>query len=234
MGDRAFAPSTRLLERIGNGTKNEEDELNRKAFIPISALLGALLLALVAAMTPFVAERNVAHAQTAASITVGGERIAIGTEFEYTGPRVSSGTSHISVSAGAGPGSRVHSIRYASDITASTSVGAVAAADFATLPGTAVSGGSVPLRANESTDIGVVMATGTGDSMTGTIYVVTVTRVSSTANDDANLSALSISSLPAVSLWCRTLIPTLRATRFSCHTMWTTAEMMAATRSPYL
>ena len=55
--------------------------MNKKAFIPISALLGALLLALVAAMTPFVAERNVAHAQTAASIPVGGERITIGTEF---------------------------------------------------------------------------------------------------------------------------------------------------------
>ena len=37
--------------------------MNKKAFIPISALLGALLLALVAAMTPFVAERNLAYAQ---------------------------------------------------------------------------------------------------------------------------------------------------------------------------
>ena len=36
----------------------------RKAFIPITALLGALLLALVATMTPFVAERHVAYAQS--------------------------------------------------------------------------------------------------------------------------------------------------------------------------
>ena len=35
----------------------------RKAFIPITALMAALLLALVAAMTPFVVERDVAHAQ---------------------------------------------------------------------------------------------------------------------------------------------------------------------------
>ena len=38
--------------------------MNRKAFIPISALLGALLLALVAAMTPFVADPEIAYAQT--------------------------------------------------------------------------------------------------------------------------------------------------------------------------
>ena len=35
----------------------------KKAFIPMSVLIGALLLALVATMTPFVAEPDVAHAQ---------------------------------------------------------------------------------------------------------------------------------------------------------------------------
>ena len=44
--------------------------MNRKAFIPISALLGALLLALVAAMTPFVAERNLAYAQMMDDMTI--------------------------------------------------------------------------------------------------------------------------------------------------------------------
>ena len=39
----------------------------KRAFIPMSVLIGALLLALVAAMTPFVAEPNVAHAQTPTS-----------------------------------------------------------------------------------------------------------------------------------------------------------------------
>ena len=39
--------------------------MNKKAFIPISALMGALLLALFAAMTPFVAEPGRAHAQMA-------------------------------------------------------------------------------------------------------------------------------------------------------------------------
>ena len=39
--------------------------MNRKAFIPISALLGALLLALVAAMNPFVAGPDLAYAQSA-------------------------------------------------------------------------------------------------------------------------------------------------------------------------
>ncbi len=38
--------------------------MNKKAYIPISALLGALLLALVAAMTPFVADPDRAYAQS--------------------------------------------------------------------------------------------------------------------------------------------------------------------------
>ena len=38
--------------------------MNKKAYIPISALLGALLLALFAAMTPFVADPDRAYAQT--------------------------------------------------------------------------------------------------------------------------------------------------------------------------
>ena len=42
--------------------------MKKKAFIPISALVGALLLAIIAAMTPFVAERNLAYAQTNSDI----------------------------------------------------------------------------------------------------------------------------------------------------------------------
>lgn len=45
--------------------------MNKRAFIPISALMGALLLALVAAMTPFVAEPDIAYAQTSADTTLG-------------------------------------------------------------------------------------------------------------------------------------------------------------------
>ncbi|MYC08378.1 MAG: cadherin-like beta sandwich domain-containing protein [Chloroflexi bacterium] len=174
---------------------------NRKAFIPISALLGALLLALVATMTPFVADPDRAHAQSAASITVGGKAVsgfAVGT-FDYTAnpTRVSSGTTHIQVNASAVSGSRVHSIRYAPDITPSSTAGSVS--DFTTLPGQVASGGNVPLRSNESTDIGVVIATGSGATATGTIYVVTVTRVSSGASDNANLAAttgLAIGGVP--------------------------------------
>ena len=44
--------------------------MKNKAFTPISALIGALLLTLVAAMTPFVAERNLAYAQTADSTAI--------------------------------------------------------------------------------------------------------------------------------------------------------------------
>ena len=44
----------------------------RKAFIPITALMAALLLALVAAMTPFVAEPNIAYAQASGDATLQG------------------------------------------------------------------------------------------------------------------------------------------------------------------
>ena len=77
----------------------------------------ALLLALVATMTPFVADPDRAHAQTAASITVGGKAVsgfALGT-YDYTANPITGverDHSH-TVSASAVSGSRVHSIRYA-------------------------------------------------------------------------------------------------------------------------
>ena len=67
----------------------------RKAFIPITALLGALLLALVATMTPFVAERDAAYAQAALALTAlavqdnGGTAVsftdAAGTDVSFSG-----------------------------------------------------------------------------------------------------------------------------------------------------
>ena len=56
----------------------------RKAFIPITALMAALLLALVAAMTPFVVERDVAHAAATAdnnrlhSLSINGVQLSPG------------------------------------------------------------------------------------------------------------------------------------------------------------
>ena len=41
--------------------------MKKKTFIPIPALIAALLLALVAVMTPFVAENNTVHAQQAST-----------------------------------------------------------------------------------------------------------------------------------------------------------------------
>ena len=43
--------------------------MKKKAFIPIAALLGVLLLTLVAAMTPFGAEHNPVYAQTGSAVT---------------------------------------------------------------------------------------------------------------------------------------------------------------------
>ena len=165
----------------------------RKVFIPITALMAALLLALVATMTPFVAEPEVAHAQTVSSITVGGKAIefASGTYAETDPVRVSSGTTSIAVSAGLGAGSRVHSFRYGpNDFTTGTGQ---------TLPistGTAVTGNSVPLRAAEVTNIAAVVVTGSNPT-SATVYQVKVMRVASDAKKDADLSALSVSGQPS-------------------------------------
>ena len=44
--------------------------MKKKAFIPVSALIGALLLALVATMTPFVAEPDIVYAQASGDATL--------------------------------------------------------------------------------------------------------------------------------------------------------------------
>ena len=52
--------------------------MNKRAFIPISALMGALLLALVAAMTPFVAGPNTAYAQAPSAVATLSNLTAVG------------------------------------------------------------------------------------------------------------------------------------------------------------
>ena len=159
--------------------------------------MGVLLLTLVATMTLFVADPDIAHAQTTpqlGSLAVGGNAIegfASG-NYDYTTPvRVSSTTSSVTVSAGAGSGSRVQEIKYAPE---SVNFTANTRQMLAGIPGTAASGNVVPLRSAGTTNIAVVVVEGSNPN-DGTVYVVRVTRVASDAANDANLDTLAITGV---------------------------------------
>ena len=164
--------------------------MKKKAFIPISALVGALLLAIIAAMTPFVAERNLAYAQTNSDIATlsrltvstgalspafnpaklsvpdGG---AVGTPHAYT-VNVRNGISSLTVSA--------------------TKTDSNATVAYIVNGGTPSTSGLIDLGIGGS-NVVVVRVTAE-DARTQKFYQVTVTRASSTASDDATLSALSV------------------------------------------
>ncbi|MYE54959.1 MAG: cadherin-like beta sandwich domain-containing protein, partial [Chloroflexi bacterium] len=178
--------------------------MKRKVFIPVSALTGALLLALVAAMTSFVAGPDIAHAQTPgtgelSSLAVGGKQIAIvdsdgNVDNSHIADadiiRVSSGTSAIGVSARTRVSSEKIVIRYG--ITGFVSPGA-----GASVTAGAGTSGSVPLVAGANTDIAVIVKVNDADT-TGTAYVVRVRRVPTGAASDADLSNLTLTSPAAV------------------------------------
>ena len=179
--------------------------MNRKAFIPISALLGALLLALVAAMTLFVAEPDRAHAQTPtglSSLSVGGNRIAISgadgatPTYDHTSDiiRVSSGTSSIGVSATPRTSTSRVEVRYGSTVSGGASVAFPEDGTVAT--------GSVPLVAGASTNIAVIVKPADATVTTGTVHVVTVRRVPTGASSDAKLAAAA-----GLALSTGTLVP---------------------------
>ena len=160
--------------------------------------MGVLLLTLVATMTLFVAEPDRAHAQAMpqlGSLAVGGNAIGgfVSGTYIYTASpvRVSSATSRITVSAGAGAGSRVQAIKYGPSSSVNFSPGP--SQPLTGIPGSAATGSSVPLRSAESTDIAVVVVQGSNPTA-GTVYVVRVTRVASDASSDADLTAFSISN----------------------------------------
>ena len=160
--------------------------------------MGALLLALVATMTSFVAEPDRAQAQTAAglsSLTVGGQQIAINgadgatPTYDHTGNiiRVSSGTGSIGVSATPQTSTYKVEIRYGHS--------AVTGSDSAAFPtdGTVVTG-SVPLVAGANTDIAVSVKPADDTVTTGTVHVVRVRRVPTGVGSDADLSGLTLTT----------------------------------------
>ena len=169
----------------------------------------ALLLALVATMTPFVADPDRAYAQAPtglASLSVGGKQIAIAPDgvADYTHNeaadiiRVSSGTDTVNVSATQRISTHIVEIRYGT----ADSLGTGGAGANLLTAGTVVTTRSVPLVAGSNTDIAITVKESNADTVTtGDIYVVRVRRVPSVITDGAvaDLSNLAITT-PVVAL----------------------------------
>ena len=166
--------------------------MKKKAFIPISALMGALLLALVAAMNPFVAERNVAQAQSAdatlAALAIVGEP-----------GDVTAALARADGSLGDFDGSVEDYTARIPFITGGVTVTATATdADNATVSfshsdrATNEDGQQIDLssRAGMTTDIIVTVRAQAGNTKN---YTISVYRERETESDNTNLSSLSIS-----------------------------------------
>ena len=168
--------------------------MKKKAFIPISALVGALLLAIIAAMTPFVAERNLVYAQTNSDIaTLSRLTVNPGTlapAFDpaklFTGEDENSdGTTD--TNAHPYTVNVRHSVN--SLTVSATRTDRNASVAYA-VNGTASNTGRINLAVGNDN---VVLVTVTAeDRTTQKFYQVTVTRASSTASDNATLSTLSV------------------------------------------
>ena len=168
--------------------------------------MGALLLAVIAAMTPFVADRNLAYAQVVPrqnsdlsnlALSVGDltPTLDLGTPAtEYTA-NVPNRTGRITVTATPNIQGAQVSIRYGGDYTGGTG-------SLIGTGGNAASGGSVPLSVGE-TEIGIEVKaldyaatddTGTTVDETSlvSVYVVTVTRLAAGLSDKADLTSLTV------------------------------------------
>ena len=155
--------------------------MKKKIFVPISVLLGALLLALVAAMTPFVAERNLAHAQTDVSLsdltlTRSDTNAALAsvdgfdfmrTDLTYNDVRVPNAVASLMVDGMPDPTSA--SVR----VNGQNEIGGV----------------SIGLSPGRKTDINVVVGAIDGTSKT---YKIKVYRKASNQSKDANLRSLRL------------------------------------------
>ena len=164
--------------------------MKKKAFIPISALVGALLLAIIATMTPFIAERNLAYAQTNSDIaTLSRLTVSTGTLSPAFDP------ADLSVPDG---GTSTNPHAYTVNVPNSVSSLTVSATktDRSATVAYIVNGGTPGNSGRMSLAIGasnvVVVEVTAEDATTQKFYQVTVTRASSTASNDATLSILTV------------------------------------------
>ena len=179
--------------------------MRKKIFIPIPALIAALLLALVATMTPFIAENNTVYAQ---------EVVTANTDSSLSNLTLSVGKldrslnlSDPSVGYEASVPNRTNRVRVTATpniqgaqvtIKYSTTADAFEAGTGSLIAdvGTIASGGSVPLIVGD-TEIGIEVkaldydADDVDNDDLVSVYTVTVTRIESDVSKVATLSAFA-------------------------------------------
>ena len=164
--------------------------MKKKAFIPISALVGALLLVIIATMTPFVTERNLAYAQTNSDIaTLSRLAVSPGT----LSPAFNAAA--LSVPDGGAVGSpHLYTVNVPNSVDDLT-VTAIKTDRNASVAYT-VNGGTPGTSGRIELDPGpdnVVLVTVTAeDATTQKFYQVAITRAVFDAADDATLSELMV------------------------------------------
>ncbi len=172
--------------------------MNRKAFIPISALVGALLLALVAAMTPFVAGPDIAYAQSA-DATLGGLVVVSEPDDDTTGDLLTGSNAFASdkdsytvripfVDSGV-------LITPTAGVTPTPDDGNPGNDQIITVDGTVVTSGeghrvSLANRAGQTTDIKILVTAPSRDATE--TYTVKVYRERQNLSSNADLGSLSI------------------------------------------
>ncbi|MDE2687656.1 MAG: cadherin-like beta sandwich domain-containing protein [Chloroflexota bacterium] len=159
---------------------------NRKSFIPIPALLGALLLALVATMTPFVADPDRAYAQQSANAdltslaVVGAPGGGVHTGGELA-PSFAPATTEYTVRT-------IYNDTGVTVTAEAADAGATVRVNGQTTNDSNQVGLSIP--DGQTTNISVVVTAAAGNTKT---YMVKAYRNRQNLSDNANLSSLSIS-----------------------------------------
>ena len=160
--------------------------MKKKAFIPTSALMVALLLAFVAAITLFVAEPERVHAQAPNDANLSNLTLSVG----KLNPVFSAATDTYTATVA----HQYSTVR----VTATPNIqgaqvrinhgGTVSAGDSGSITGgTDVSpGGSIPLTVTTDTVIGILVTA--LDGTTTRVYQVTIDRISAEASNDAKLA----------------------------------------------
>ena len=160
--------------------------MKKRALIPISALVGALLLMLVATMTSFVAERNLAYAQTNSDIaTLANLRVSPGTLSPAFDP------ADLATGTGAEGSPHLYTVNVRHGVNSLT----VSATKTDRNASVAFSGGvgttgHINLAVGSSNVLTITVTA--EDRTTQKFYRVTVTRASSTASSDATLDTLTV------------------------------------------
>ena len=176
--------------------------MKKKAFIPISALVGALLLAVIAGMTPFVAERNLAYAQTDSDVATlrslsvnpgtlipefDPTKLAVGADHSGTAPDLDAGESEASAHA--------YEVNVRNDIDSLTVSAATtdsrASVQYKIDSGTYSNDRSIDLSLG-LTVILVQVTAENGLTEDQKYYQITVNRARTDASPDATVSTLTV------------------------------------------